>query len=99
VSTRTTPCKALVIDGEVEEYTDAFEHEINNCGRRIDQLGLDAPPGPGIWVWEGTHTHTFYPTTGESDVEFDGTYRAMTEDEAKRDAAGEYLWPDPVEGA
>lgn len=92
--TRTTPCKALVFNGEVTEHTDAFESEINNCGLQVSALGLGDPPGPGPWVWEGQHIHTFYSATYESDVEFDGTYRPLSEDEARRDAAGELLWDE-----
>jgi hypothetical protein len=61
----------------------------------IEELGLD-PPGPGVWVWEGTHLWSpgpwEYPQDG--DVELIGKFRLPTKSEWEALLRGECPWDD-----
>lgn len=86
MTTRSTLCSALIENDEVSEYSDdgSFEYEIGNVGRKVSDLGLNPPPGPGLWLWEGVHHYEFLSDTCEVDAYFEGAYRSITEDEAAR---------------
>jgi hypothetical protein len=54
----------------------------------------DPPPSEGIWMWEGIYK-TYVPYEGESDSYLEGSYRKLTDEEAKRSMSGDSPW-DPA---
>lgn len=83
-------------DGMVLECS-AFgpvEQEIESMSWHVDDLGFGTPPGPGLWIWEGSievYGGGFYDEY-DVDVEYKGTFRRPTEDELSNLARGERLW-------
>ena len=81
------PDHALVIAGEdpkvelqcPQHIGPGLDYWFENFG--IEEF--DPPPGPGFWIWEGSVESKRYDTVDgtDYDVELEGTYRRLTEEE------------------
>ena len=86
MQTTSGPIRAVVAAGVagtgVVVATDSawLAHDIENMSDEIDDIGLDHPPGPGVWLWEGSGK--LAPggpadEPGEQVPEYAGRYRAV----------------------
>lgn len=81
-----------VIVSFTEEGNDILAHEIEQLGTfRAEEYGLDDPPGHGIWVFEGELRVTWHrcghpldPPDYDTDMHWEGEWRALTQDELNR---------------
>lgn len=77
----------------------AVEREIENCGHRIEDLGLSDAPN-GVSVWEGRYIYTEYYNTEvyypmvDSESELVGEFREPTEAEWARIEQDEVPWTE-----
>ena len=64
----------------------------DGIGSRAAEDSLDAPPGNGVWMWEGTMitTRSF---EGDYDVDYAGKYRRLTDEEIQKLCKGEAIIP------